>query len=112
MKPQWMVFCGKVAVSDQFTASLHISTLDILPTGPLHPFLVLQLITVEKIILLSFCGQSLNQKSVFMLPFRAGVFLSHSWFQVIISPAVIIETKEEIGRGETVGGGEEGKALL
>ena len=40
MKPQWMVFCGKVALSDQFTVILRVSTLDILPTEPLHLFLV------------------------------------------------------------------------
>lgn len=45
MKPQWTVFCGKVAVS----VILHMSTLDVLPTGPLHLplFTLLKLITME-----------------------------------------------------------------
>lgn len=35
-----MVLRGKVAVSDQFSVIFHISTVDILPAGPLHLFLV------------------------------------------------------------------------
>lgn len=58
MKPQWIVSCGKAAASDQFTVILRTSTLDVLPTRPLHPFLVRPATANRRgdIISLSFCG--------------------------------------------------------
>lgn len=78
VKAQWAVFCGNVTVSGQFTGTLYTSTLDMLPTGPLHLFLVHPATANHygEILLLSFSGQRFNQKNMFILPFKAGELLN------------------------------------
>lgn len=97
MKPQYGFLWESCSMR---SVCSRISTLDILPTELLHPFLVHPSTANHggEMRLLSSCGH----KRMFILPFRKGVFLSHSWFQVMSSS----ERGEEAGEGAVRGGGQ------
>lgn len=68
MKPRWMVFCGKVAVSNQFKSHItHINT-GYLANRTTQPFL-----DRPEIILLSFCGQCLITRACLYYHSRGSV---------------------------------------
>lgn len=84
-----VVLWGEGAVSDLLAVILHISTLDVLPTGPLHVLIVPPATDTNcgEILLLSFCGHM----NMFISSFPMLALLCHSWFQVMTSPPVAVE---------------------